>query len=260
MRVYWHYLKIGFKSQLIYKTSFVLLCIGQFFVPFFVFIGVVLLFQRFENLGGYSFYEVALLFGAIHMSFSLAEAFARGFDYFSQTVVKGDFDRILLRPLPTAFQVLGSRFEFTRIGRLIQGVVVLWIGVSHVTFKWTLAKVICLINMVLGGTALMMGLFIFFATVCFWTIEGLEIANIFTDGGREMSQYPLTIYTKPIRTFFTYIVPFGVVNYLPFEYLVSPGISGLSYQAFLPLLGILFLVPCLLFWSFGVRHYKSTGS
>jgi ABC-2 type transport system permease protein len=29
---------------------------------------------------------------------------------------------------------------------------------------------------------------------------------------------------------------------------------------FLPLAGLLFVIPCRLFWRFGVRHYKSTGS
>ena len=28
----------------------------------------------------------------------------------------------------------------------------------------------------------------------------------------------------------------------------------------LPLIACLFLIPCLLLWRFGVRHYRSTGS
>ena len=46
------------------------------------------------------------------------------------------------------------------------------------------------------------GIFILAATLCFWTIQGLEVANIFTDGGREMAQYPLIIYQKWVTVFF----------------------------------------------------------
>ena len=55
----------------------------------------------------------------------------------------------------------------------------------------------------------------------FWTIQGLEVANVFTDGGREMAQYPLNIYQKGVRIFFTFIIPFGCVNYLPLLFILD---------------------------------------
>jgi ABC-2 type transport system permease protein len=114
--------------------------------------------------------------------------------------------------------------------------------------------------MVIGGVAIISGIFIITATFCFWTIEGLEFANILTDGGREMAQYPLNIYGKWVARFFTFIIPYGCVNYLPLLYLLdrTQG-SGWLYMI-TPLVGVLFLLPCLLFWQFGVRHYRSTGS
>lgn len=98
------------------------------------------------------------------------------------------------------------------------------------------------------------------ATLCFWTIQGLEVVNIFTDGGREMAQYPLNIYHKWVTKFFTFVIPFGCVNYLPLLYVLgrSDGESILYMLA--PIAGIVFIFPCLLVWQFGVKHYRSTGS
>ena len=260
MKLFFKYAKMWLKSQLEYRMSFILLSIGQFFVPFFVFIGMYFLFQRFDNIAGWEFQEVALLYGSIHMAFSISEALVRGFDSFSSLVVSGNFDRILVRPVSTALQVLGSKFEFTRIGRLLQGSIVFTWAIVNLSITWTTLKVICVLLMVIGGTFIMSGLFIIFATMSFWTIQGLEIANIFTDGGREMSQYPLSIYAKSIQKFFTYIVPFAAVNILPLNYLLDkPGYTFWGY-AFIPLIGILFIIPALSFWNFGVKHYKSTGS
>lgn len=258
--IFFKYARIWLKSQLIYKWSFLLLSIGQFFVPFFVFIGLVLMFSRFETLSGWAFQEVALIFGTTHMAFAITECLVRGFDSFSTLVVSGDFDRLLLRPLPTAIQVLGSKFEFTRIGRLIQGMIVLGYALVMGDITWTPLKIICLLGMILGGIAIYSGLMIIFATMSFWTIEGLEIANIFTDGGREMSQYPLVIYARPIRKFFTYVVPFAVVNYVPLMYLLGRDGYTQPFNAFIPFLAILFLIPSIALWNIGVKHYKSTGS
>lgn len=258
--IFLKYARIWLKSQLIYKWSFLLLSIGQFFVPFFVFIGLVLMFARFEMISGWEFREVALIFGTTHMAFAITECLVRGFDSFSSLVVSGDFDRLLLRPLPTAIQVLGSRFEFTRIGRLIQGMIVLGYALISGNIDWTFLKIICLIGMILGGVFIYTGLMIIFATLSFWTIEGLEISSIFTDGGREMSQYPLVIYAKPIRKFFTYVVPFAVVNYLPLMYLL--GREGYTHPiyALIPFSAVFFLIPSIVVWNIGVKHYQSTGS
>ena len=39
-----------------------------------------------------------------------------------------------------------------------------------------------------------------------------------------------------------------------------PPLLLLPYLDELPLLALLFLIPCYLLWKVGVRHYRSTGS
>lgn len=261
MKLFAKYMLILFKSQMQYRTSFWLLSFGQFFIPFSVFAGLYFMFERFGQIRGWEFYEVALVFGVIHMAFSISECFARGFDMFSSLVVNGEFDRLLVRPRSTILQVLGSKFEFTRIGRLLQSSLVLAWAISQVQAEWTLLKAVTLLFMIVSGVFIFAGIFILMATMCFWTIQGLEIANIFTDGGREMAQYPLNIYQKWVTRFFTYVIPFGCVNYFPLLYILgkTDGGSPILYMM-APLAGCVFLVPCLLLWRFGVRNYRSTGS
>jgi ABC-2 type transport system permease protein len=260
MKLYFKYMSILLKSQMEYRTSFILLSIGQFFVPFLVFISIFLFFQRFPNIAGWSLYEVALCYSVIHIAFSLSECFARGFDAFSSTVVSGDFDRILVRPRGTIIQVLGSKFEFTRIGRLAQSIIVLIFSLTNLTIAWNSYKAVTLILMVLSGIFIFTGIFMLSASLCFWTIEGLEVMNIFTDGGREMSQYPLSIYKDWVRKFFTFVIPFGTVNYLPLMFILDKVHGSNIIYMITPLFGLLFIIPCFLVWSFGVKHYKSTGS
>ncbi|KLT20089.1 membrane protein [Neobacillus vireti] len=243
-----------------YRTSFWLLSIGQFFIPFSIFVGLYFLFERFGQIKGWQFFEVALCFAVIHMAFSLSECFARGFDMFSSLVVKGEFDRLLVRPRSTFVQVLGSKFEFTRVGRLLQSVIVLVWALSNLPIEWSTIKAITLALMIVSGVFIFTGIYMLAATMCFWTVQGLEVASIFTDGGREMAQYPLNIYQKWVARFFTYVIPFGTVNYLPLQYILGKGDGNELIHMLTPVLGSLFILPCFLVWQFGVRHYRSTGS
>lgn len=260
MKLYLKYLSILFRSQMEYRTSFILLSIGQFFVPFLVFTSIFMFFQRFESLAGWSLYEVALCYSVIHIAFSLSECFARGFDSFSSLIINGDFDRILVRPRTTILQVLGSKFEFTRIGRLAQSLIVLVFSIANLQISWNIYKMTTLLLMIISAVFIFAGIYMLGATLCFWTVEGLEVVNIFTDGGREMAQYPLSIYKEWLRKFFTFIIPFGTVNYLPLMFILDKAEGNSLLYMFTPLLGLVFIIPCVLVWNFGVRHYKSTGS
>lgn len=260
MILFGKYMSILFKSQMQYRVSFFLLSFGQFFVPFSVFAGLYFLFERFGQIKGWDFYEVGLCFAVIHMAFAISECFARGFDSFSSLVSSGEFDRVLVRPRNTILQVLGSKFEFTRIGRLLQSVAVLIIVLINLPIDWNAIKVITLILMIVSGVFIFTGIFMLAATLCFWTIQAIEVANIFTDGGREMAQYPLDIYKKWITRFFTFVIPFGCTNYLPLMFLLGKTEGSDLLYMFIPLAGIIFILPCLLVWHIGVKHYRSTGS
>ena len=259
VRLYVRYMGLVFKSAMQYRTSFLLTLLGQALIPFTVFAGMLLLFQRFHMLGEWTVDEVMLCFACIHLSFAVSECLARGFDMFSQMVSQGEFDRVLVRPRGTVLQVLGARFEFSRIGRFALSLSILVISLVRLQLVLTPLKLLTVLLMVLCGALIFSGIFMLAATLCFWTIQGIEVVNIFTDGGREMSQYPLNIYPKAIMRFFTFVVPFGTVNYLPLRWLLGRPDSQ-QWHAFTPLLGLLFLIPCVLLWRFGVRKYQSAGS
>jgi len=260
MKLYFKYLLIHFKSQLQYRTSFWLLSIGQFFIPFTVFLGLYLLFEQFGQIKGWDFFEVALCFAVIHLAFSLSECLARGFDVFSSLIVKGEFDRLLVRPRSTFLQVLGSKFEFTRVGRLLQSGFVFVLALSNLSIEWSITKVLTLLFMISSGVFIFTGIYMLAAAMCFWTVQGLEVANIFTDGGREMAQYPLNIYQRWVTRFFTYVIPFGTVNYLPLMFIIGKNEGNELLTMLIPMAGSLFILPCFLVWKIGVRHYRSTGS
>jgi viologen exporter family transport system permease protein len=263
LRLYARWLGVSVKSQMQYRASFLMLAGAQFLVTGMEFVGVWMLFQRFGSLRGWSLAEVALLYGMVNVAFALADGFGRGFDIFPNMVKSGDFDRLLLRPRGTAFQVAAQELQLMRIGRFLQGLAVLLWAAAALDVAWSLPKLAFLVAAILGGACLFYGLFVLQATLAFWTIETLEIMNTVTYGGVETAQYPMAIYRPWFRRFFTLVIPLVCVNYLPAHALLGrPDSLGTppALQWAAPLAGVLFLALALQVWKLGVRHYCSTGS
>lgn len=255
--VYFRFMHMHLKSLMQYRASTIMMTLSRFILSFGYFFGVMLLFDRFGGITGWDLSDVALCWSVSHMAFSLAEFFTYGFDVFQRTIRSGDFDRLLLRPRGTVLQVFCSAMGFNHIGRLVQSAVVLGIAIN-MAGSWNVVQSFIVFLMVISGFCVFTGLYILGASVCFWTIQGLEFINIFTDGGKEVASYPITIYQKWFVKLFTYIIPFACFNYLPLLYLT--GRTSNTAYLLAPLAGILFIVPCLFVWRAGVRRYASTGS
>ncbi|MGA0600104.1 ABC transporter permease [Caulobacter sp. KR2-114] len=264
LRLYLRYTAFSIRAQMAYPGSFLLLSCGAFLVTVIEFVGVWALFRRFGHLQGWSLGEVSLFYGLVSMIFAFGDAVTRGFDVFGEVFVKtGGFDRLLVRPRTTALQLLGYELRLTRVGRLVQGMLVFAIGVhlTHITFGP--AALAILLWAALGGIALFSGLFVFQATMSFWTVESLEVMNVLTYGGEAAAEYPLNIYAGWFRNVLTFVVPIGCVTYFPM--LAAMGRADpLGTPAWVlpltPAAGFAFLAVALWAWGFGVRHYTSTGS
>ena len=122
---------------------------------------------------------------------------------------------------------------------------------------WTALRCLCLALMILSGVCVFSALFLIYSAISFFTLEGLEFMNCFTDGAREHFAYPLEVYGEGILKFGTYVIPYALFSYYPLQFLL--GRAGEEY-ALLPLLAPLFLVPAYALWRLGVRKYKSAGS
>ena len=263
LRLYCRYISLSVRAQMQYRASFFMLTVGLFLLSLLEFCGILILFDRFGQLRGWTLPEIALFYGMVHMAFALAEAAARGFDTFSGMVKSGDFDRLLLRPRSTILQLAGQELQLRRIGRFLQALGVLLWGSQNLEIAWSLAKVGLVGLSVLGGASVFYGLFVLQATLCFWTTEGLEIANSVTNGGTETAQYPLSIYRDWFRRFFTFLVPLACVSYYPALAVLDradPLGSGPLFHWTAPLIGFAFLACSCCVWHLGVRRYHSTGS
>jgi ABC-2 type transport system permease protein len=263
-RLYLSYAAASLRSQMQYPASFLMQSLGNLIASGMDIVGIWALFTRFGTLRGWTLPEVALFYGLVQVAFALAEAFGRGFDTFDRLVKNGGFDRLLVRPRPLWFQVAANDVQMMRVGRFLQGGAVLTWALARLEVALTPLRLLQALGAVAGGVALFVGLFVLQATMAFWTTESLEVMNTVTYGGAETGQYPLPIYRRWFRRFFTVVVPLACVTYYPGMGVLGRahelGRLGVLWSWLAPAAGVAFLAAALGLWHVGVRHYRSTGS
>ena len=262
--LYGRYVATSVRAQAQYPAATLMLTAGHCAATAIEILGLYALFDRFGPVGGWSFGEAAVFYALVNIMFSIADLLSRGFDVFGTDFVRtGAFDRVLLRPRTAALQLMGYEVRLSRLGRLLQGLVVLIISTNLVPITWDAAAVATAMWAVAGGVALFIGILIFQATLAFWTVESLEIVNVLTYGGVQAAQYPLNIYAAWFRRALTFGVPLACVAYYPVLAILQRS-DPLGAPDWLlpvaPLAGFVFLAVSLLAWRAGVARYASTGS
>ena len=203
-------------------------------------------------------YEILLCFGVIHFGYATCETLFRGVDHFEDRIINGTLDRFLVRPRGVLFQTICDDIDLVKIFKSIQSLIVIAIAISNLDISWNIFRIITLILMLLSSIVIFFGIYVLTASYCFITVQGLEVKNLFTDGGKYLAEYPINIYKKGIIFFFTFIIPYGFINYYPLLYIIGRN-NNILYM-FSPLVIILFLIPCLLCFKIGLKHYNSVGS
>ena len=251
------------RGQMQYKTSFLMQIAGNALLHIGEMITILFLFDSFGNLGGWGAGEVAFLYGMSSLSFGIAHAFGAGLSTVSEQIRRGEFDRVLTRPMSAFLQVLGADVQLRRLGGVIQGTVALVIAHRLTDVPWSAGRVLWFVVALLSAIWLFGALFWLDATFSFWTTEGTEAVNILTYGGSYVSIYPLHIFDTWLRGIFLWIVPLGFVIYAPSLYILDkptplelPG--WLRFVA--PLAAAAFWLVALALWRIGVRRYRSTGT
>jgi len=266
-----HYIKLYFKLitthlyvQLQYRFTFVVRFITYNLMPVIDFSILFIYFSNFDSLSGWNAWEVAIIYCITSSGFALTETFARGFDTFPYLVQNGSFDRMLLRPASTVFQVMASDFPFIRLTKVVYGIVFLIMAGMKLQLDLTYFQVLILVITILSCACMFTSLFVIMGAISFITIAPISIFHLFTDGTREVGKYPISVYPKWFARFYIFMIPIGCVTYFPTLYILGkPDIvfnTTSTVQIMAAFVGFLFVFVSFAIWNLCRRRYLSTGS
>ncbi|GAB2593613.1 ABC transporter permease [Kribbella endophytica] len=260
---YWMLVLMWIRSSLAYPASFVFLLIGSALVTVTDFVAVLIMFSHIKSFGGFDLGQMALLYGTASMTLGIADLVTGSIERIGQRIRTGDLDVWLVRPVPAFVQAIADNFALRRLGRPLQAGLILGLGIGAVDIDWTALKVVFLVVSLLSGAVIFAAIFVLGGAFQFIAIDSAELANSFTYGGQQLTQYPLSIFGQDIVRAVTFVVPLAFVNYYPVLYVLGkPAPLGLpSWIGLLaPAVAVVMTAVASLAWRGGLRRYRSTGS
>ena len=258
MDLYFKAVGMHIKTSCEYKLSSIINFIAQFFVMFSDYFIIIALFSKFGNIKGFTLYEILLCYSIIQLGYSINDVFFKGLDDFSDIIINGMFDRLLVRPRSLLIQILASKVSLVRTSRIIQCIGIMIYSIINLDLELNLIRVIVLLLMISGSVVIFFSILLLMSGLSFFTVQGLEIKSLFTYGGKQIAQYPIAIFKKYIVLFFTFVIPYGLVNYYPYLYFL--GRNDNVFYAFAPLGTLIFLGISLVVFKLSSNKYVSTGS
>ena len=247
------------KVRMGYKADFFIAVFSSMAATVLGFGFVLVLFSKIPKLQDWSFYEVLFLYGFSLIPLGFFNVVSWNLYEFGDIyIIQGRFDRILLRPVDTLFQILFEKFRLESLQEVITGIVVVGICVRRLGLPWNAADYFWFGLMVACGAFIYISVFLILTAVSFWFEDRVGIVppvfNMLTFG-----RYPLTIYNVFIQFMLSWVIPFGFASFYPTTYFLRRGAFA-PYVHMVPAVAATFFVLALVVWNRGVRNYSSTGS
>jgi ABC-2 type transport system permease protein len=220
---------------------------------------VVILFQKATQLAGWRLEEVVFLWGFTQIPYGLFNVISLNlYDFGNNYIIEGKFDRVLLRPVSSLFQVLFETFRIESLQEVATGTFCMWWASHRLGIHWGAGKFLMLLFFGLCAAIIYVSIFLILSTVSFFWEDRIGVHppvwNVIAFG-----LYPLSIYSGVVQFFLCWIIPFGLASFYPSVRLLGRTVTP-EYLPLVPVVAIVFLTIAVSLWNFGTRHYSSTGS
>ncbi len=237
------------------RVGAIFFLVGKCIRVIFVFIFIMLLYSRTRFIKGYTLDQALLFYLTYNIVDTLSQILYREVYRFRPLIVSGGFDLILLKPLHPFVRVLLGGIDFLDLILVIPYIGITFWVYAHTT-SWHLYSFVLYIFLIFNSLLIATAFHILVLGMGIVTTEVDHTIMIYRDI-TAMGRFPMEIYKEPIRGFFTFILPVGIMMNIPAKALLGLLTPQMIEVSFLISLGVLYL--SILFWKFALKKYQSWG-
>ena len=225
---------------------------------------IFLLVGKFGTLGGWTQYEVMLLYSMSILSYTIACTFLMGlYNRTPEKIRNGEFDQTLTKPMnPLIYEVISSFSAYYTI-HVILGIVMVCVSFGLLNVTLSIGNMFFLILVVIGGAMIQGGVLVLFSSASFFLIGDNPLVYSVFVTLRLLNENPISIYPPFAQIFLTVIMPFAFVSFYPAQYFLGKNDFLMFHpmlQYLTPLVGLLVLLAAAALWLCGIKQYKSSGN
>jgi ABC-2 type transport system permease protein len=255
LRIYLAGVKTALASRMAYRGDFLMSMLIMLLVEMAAPLITFLIYENGATFPGWNMYEALLIQGVFLLGKGIAYPFFFGIVWNTiERVREGTFDLLLIKPKSVLFMAIVTAFDSEDLGKLIGGVTLFTLSLKRLPApgwgEWLQFFLLFAVTlMVLFGYGLIM------AGLGIVWIGNFRVYDIFSSI-TNFGLYPTAIFSKPLQTIITLIIPIAILGSVPATVLLGrPSAGTLGAVG----VGLLFLLFSLVFWQWMLKKYTSVG-
>lgn len=247
------------KARLEYRADFFSSVLASFLGTAASFGFLLILFSRVPAIQGWRFEEMVFLYGFSLVPLGIFNVFSWNLYLFADRyLIEGRFDRVLLRPVSSVFQVLFESFRLESVQETLTGLFAIVWASRRLGLVFGPLDIVLFALWALFGAVIYLAIFLGLTASSFWIEDRIGISppvfNLMQFG-----RYPLTIYDAWVRFALSFVIPFAFASFYPTaRFLRRPEFLREFWAV--PLVAAVAASLALSLWKSGVSRYHSTGS
>ncbi len=253
-----NYLRIGISNELQYRVNFFLQLLESLVALGSGLVGLALVFNQTNELGGWSAPELLAVMGIyIMMNGFIQSAIQPNMQRLMSDIQDGTLDFALTKPIDGQFLISVREFRFWQLTDVIVGIVVLVIAAVQMHESLGSLQILEFILALMMGAVMIYCFWLILTSTAFWLTRIYEMVNLF-EGIYAAGRWPVTIYPDWLRVGLTFLVPVAFAVTVPAEALTNR-LTPLTLLSAFGLM-LLLLVLARFIWRLGVRSYSGASA
>jgi ABC-2 type transport system permease protein len=258
LRIYAKLQVLHLRTYLEYEADFWIGILGVALTHGSGFVFIWSVFQHVPAVDGWSLWEIAFLYALAVIPRGLVEVLCDGQWRLRAMVNRGELDRLLVRPISPALQVITQISSIHGFGSIILGTIILIRALGELSLAWGFWQYGFLL-LTLASSVVLLGS-VNFASNCiaFWSPDANSAFPFLAQQPLEFVKFPLSLYGRVVQILLTWILPFAFMSYYPGLVLMGRAdASRMGYAA--PLAGVAVALVASITWQQGLRRYQGAG-
>lgn len=210
----------------------------------------VILYSIKDDVGGYTFKQVLLLWGIAAMTYGISRFFFKDAFELSEIINSGKLDNYLIQPKNVLISCITSSVEVSALGDMIYGFIMLCV------FGLSIKNIVLFLFCTILGGLVIVSIAIIFASLSFWFSRTEMVSNTINSMMTNLATYPEGIFKGIIKVVFYTILPLGITTYLPVQILSNINIVSIIY---LIIGAFIFISLAFIIFYKGLKRYSSTN-
>lgn len=215
------------------------------------------LFRFVTTVQGWTFWEVAFLYGLASIPAGLNALLFEGAWRLPALIRMGELDRLLIRPIDPVVHVFSLDVGLHGLGATLVGVAIMVAAMVRLPVAWNPLSIAYLVLIIACGALISASISLVTASFSFWSDDtGTSVpfmVNRLVDFGR----FPLSLYPTLLSGLLTWLLPVAFIGFMPASFLL--GRAPLWFGIGTPIAAVVSCAVARAIFLRGLRRYESTG-